>query len=99
MFRVTNAAAATLREACQEEGIPPDSAGIRLTGTVDDSGTLSLEVLLQEEPEPSDQVSDQEGIKVFVAPEVAEPLSGLELDLAEDDEGSELRLQDQETGD
>lgn len=99
MFRVTSAAAATLRDACEEEGLTPDSAGVRLAGTVDESGTLSLEVLLQEEPEPTDQVSEQEGIRVFLAPEVAEPLSELELDLEEDEQGSaELRLQDQDTG-
>lgn len=95
MFQVTSAAATQLREACQEEGIASDSAGVRVAGTVDESGTLSLEVMLQEEPEATDEVSEQEGIRVFVAPEVAEPLSGLELDVASDEEGSKLRLQDQ----
>lgn len=95
MFQVTSAAAAQLRDACQEEGLTSDSAGVRVAGTVDESGTLSLEVMLQEEPEATDEVSEQEGIRVFVAPEVSEPLSGLELDVAEDEEGSKLRLQDQ----
>lgn len=98
MFRVTSAAAATLLEACQEEGMASESAGVRVAGTVDESGTLSLEIMLQEEPEPTDQVTDQEGIRVFVAPEVTEPLAGLELDVAEEEEGSKLRLQDQSAG-
>lgn len=98
MFRVTSAAAATLLEACQQEGMASESAGVRVAGTVDESGTLSLEIMLQEEPEPTDQVTDQEGIRVFVAPEVTEPLAGLELDVAEGEEGSKLRLQDQSSG-
>lgn len=68
MFRLTSSAAATLLEACQAEGMSSESAGGRVGGTVDESGTLSLEIMLQEEPEPADQVSDQEGIRVFVAP-------------------------------
>lgn len=98
MFRVTSAAAATLLEACQEEGMTSESAGVRVAGTVDESGTLSLEIMLQEEPEPTDQVTDQEGIRVFVAPQVAESLAGLELDVTEGDETSKLRLQDQGSG-
>lgn len=95
MFQVTNAAAATLREACEEEGMASDSAGVRISGTVDDSGTLSLELMLQEEPEPTDEVNNQEGIRVFLAPEVSEPLSEFELDVAEEEDGARLQLQEQ----
>lgn len=72
-----------------------ESAGVRISGTVDDSGTLSLELMLQEEPEPTDEVSNQEGIRVFLAPEVSEPLSEFELDVAEEEEGARLQLQEQ----
>lgn len=72
-----------------------DSAGVRISGTVDDSGTLSLELMLQEEPEPTDEVSNQEGIRVFLAPDVSEPLSEFELDVAEEEDGARLQLQEQ----
>lgn len=72
-----------------------DSAGVRISGTVDESGTLSLELMLQEEPEPTDEVNDQEGIRVFLAPEVSEPLSEFELDVAQEEEGARLQLQEQ----
>lgn len=71
-----------------------DSAGVRISGTVDDSGALSLELMLQEEPEPTDEVNDQEGIRVFLAPEVSEPLSEFELDVAEEEDGARLQLQE-----
>lgn len=96
MLQLTDAAAATLASACQEEGMAPDSAGVRVSGTMNDSGTLSLEVTLQEEPEPSDEVNEQGDIRLFVAPEVSEPLSELELDITEDEsEGPQLQLQEQ----
>lgn len=99
MLQLTDAAAATLRDACEEEGLPADSAGVRVSGTADDSGTLSLEVTLQEEPEPTDHVSDHEVIRLFVAPEVAEPLSSLELAISDDgQEGAQLQLQEQGAG-
>lgn len=96
MLQLTNAAAATLAEACREEGMAPEEAGVRVSGSVNETGALSLEVTLQEEPEPSDSVSDHENIRLFVAPEVAEPLSTLELDITEESEsGQTLQLKEQ----
>ncbi|MPZ87829.1 MAG: hypothetical protein GEU81_07095 [Nitriliruptorales bacterium] len=98
MLQLTSAAAATLGEACLEQGMPPESSGVRVFGSVDQTGQLALQMTLQEEPEPADEVSDQKGIRVFVAPEVAEPLSDLEVDVAETAEGPRLQLREQGTG-
>jgi Fe-S cluster assembly iron-binding protein IscA len=47
---------------------------------------------LQETPEPTDEVSEQEGISLFVAPEVAEPLSDALVDVAQTPDGPQLEL-------
>lgn len=97
MLQLTSAAAATLADACREEGMEPQEAGVRVSGSVNETGALSLEVTLQEEPEPTDTVADHDGVRLFVASEVAEPLSDLELDIADDGEGGQLQLQEQGT--
>lgn len=98
MLQLTSDAAATLAEACREEGMGPDEAGVRVSGSVNEGGGLSLEVTLQEEPEPTDAVSEHEGLRLFVASEVAQALSDLELAIAEGgQEGQTLQLQEQGT--
>ena len=39
---------------------------------------------------PADQVSDHAGLRLFVAPEIAEPLSGAVMDVVADDGESQL---------
>jgi Fe-S cluster assembly iron-binding protein IscA len=47
---------------------------------------------------PSDLVSDHSGLRLFVAPEIAEPLSGAVMDVIAEDGESQLIFRPAENG-
>jgi len=102
MFQLTSNAALTIGEARRASQIPP-SYGVRLSGRRSPSGDVGLEITFVEAPAASDTVSEQHGTQVFIAEEVAGPLSEIALDVSPVvDDGSsptiELVLRPQEPG-
>ena len=81
MFQLTSNAALTIGEARRESQIPT-SHGVRLSGQHSPSGSLGLQITFVEEPAPSDTVVEQHGTHVFIAEEVAGPLSQAALDVS-----------------
>jgi len=79
MLRITSQAATLLSQARAESGAP-DGAGVRFFAHA--SSETGTEIGLDFVPGPAegDQVSEQEGVSVFVAPEVAEPLKEAVID-------------------
>ena len=79
MLRITSQAATLLSQARAESGAP-DSAGVRFFAhAATETGTeIGLDFVPQ--PAEGDQVSKQEGVPVYVAPDVAEPLKEAVLD-------------------
>jgi Fe-S cluster assembly iron-binding protein IscA len=51
---------------------------------------------LTEAPAEGDEVTDQAGTEIYIAPEVAEPLAGTVLDIEQTPEGAQLILKPQE---
>lgn len=96
MFQVTHAAAGQLVEARRQRGLP-DNAGIRLSGDPRPDG-LALGLAFAELPAEDDQVMEQDGLKVFVGAELAEPLSSMALDLEDTPDGPRLALIESEDG-
>lgn len=93
MLTVTNKAAAVLKAAKTAQGAPPE-AGVRIVkGMVpDDSERSALAVgfAISEDPAPDDEELEQNGLRIFVAETLIEPLDGRTLDVREADDGPEL---------
>lgn len=94
MLQVTSAAATQLAQARESQGLP-DTFGLRVYGEPQPGGGISLGLAFAELPAEDDQVSEQEGTRIFVAPEVIEPLATAALDVEETPEGVKLILTEQ----
>ena len=91
MVQVTEAAAALLGGALRARQHPP-SAGIRVSGTKRDDGRLELGLDLAERPADTDQVSEHDGTRLFVASEVAEQLANATIDIQHTDGRTRLTI-------
>jgi Fe-S cluster assembly iron-binding protein IscA len=96
MLQVTSNAALTIAGVRDQQGMP-ETMGIRITaGPASNSDSAaSFQLGFVEEPMAGDQVTETEGTRVFVAPEVADVLSNATLDFAE--ESGRLILTEQQT--
>jgi Fe-S cluster assembly iron-binding protein IscA len=94
MLQLTSAAATQLAQARESQGLP-DSFGLRVFGEPQPGGGVSLGLAFAEVPAEDDQVSEQAGTRLFVAPEVVEPLATAALDVEETPEGVKLILTEQ----
>ena len=97
MLQLTHAAANQIAEARQAQGLP-ETAGLRLFGEPRPGGELALGLTFAEVPAEGDEVTEQEGTRMFIAPEVAEPLASAALDVQETADGAKLILKDQGEG-
>lgn len=97
MLHISPQAVQALTEVRDAEG-HPESSGLRIFADVDPESDADpvLAVAFVEEPEQDDEVSEQEGVPVYVAPELAEPLSSSVMDVQEGPQGRELILRAQE---
>jgi Fe-S cluster assembly iron-binding protein IscA len=80
MLRLTPVAAQMLTGAREQRGLPSEY-GVRVSGDVDDSA-VDLRLGFMPEPREGDVVTEQQGIRLFIARPLAEPLSRAELDVA-----------------
>jgi Fe-S cluster assembly iron-binding protein IscA len=86
MLQVSSAAAESLRQVRDEQGFP-ETYGVRVFGADGPQGP-GLGIGFAEGPGEGDQVSDADGTPVFVAPEVADGLSEMALDVESDATGN-----------
>lgn len=89
MLQVTSSAMSTFEQAREAQDLPED-AGVRIYAQRDEQGEVGIALAFAEEPESDDQVTETDGTQVFVAPELAEPLSDSVLDVRDAEEGQEL---------
>lgn len=94
MLLLTNAAANQVAQARESQGIP-EAFGLRVFAEPQPGGGVEIGLTFAEVPAEDDQVSEQEGTKLFIAPEVVEPLASAALDVAQTPEGSKLVLTQQ----
>jgi len=88
MLTITQKAAEKLIEARQSTGAP-DSYGVRLSAaSPPEGGSPSLAVAFVPQAQPGDEVTEQQGVTAYVAPEVSKSLDEAKLDVA-GEEGSE----------
>lgn len=93
MLQITDAAVAALEEARTAQQVPDDH-GVRVSAQPDpdDDANTVLALGFIEAPAEGDQVTDQAGTDIYIAPEVAEPLADTVLDIEETPEGAQLIL-------
>lgn len=94
LFQISDAAADVLREARAAQDLP-DSYGVRVSAQADESGQAALALAFAEQPAEGDQVTEQAGTPLYVAPELAEPLATTMLDVEQTPQGPQLSLVDQ----
>lgn len=89
MLQMTDRAADLLRNL-RDEAQLPESAGVRIYSETASSGEPTLSIGFTPDPMPADQVADHAGLRLFVAPEIADPLSGAVMDVIADNGESQL---------
>jgi Fe-S cluster assembly iron-binding protein IscA len=90
MLTITQQAAAVLVENRRSAGAP-DSYGARLfAATPPGGGARRFALDFVPEAEPGDEVTKQEGVTAFVAPEVTKVLDEAVLDASPTESGAEL---------
>ena len=95
MLIVSSRAIALLKDAKRAEGAS-SNAGIRIRhNNLDDSkasAAISIGIAISEEPVPSDESFEQDGLRFFVEDRLSEPLDGRTLDVRDENEGAKLVL-------
>ncbi|HEX5267526.1 MAG TPA: hypothetical protein VFW24_12200 [Acidimicrobiales bacterium] len=97
MFQVTHAAATQLMEVRRERSLP-ESAGLRVFGEPRPGGEVALGLTFTEVPAEDDQITEADGLPVFVGTEVAEVLASVALDVESTSEGPRLTLTEIDSG-
>ena len=89
MLQITPDAATFLSELRRGHDMP-DTYGLRVFPESTASGKVSIGLGFTDDPLDGDQVTEQDGLRVFVAPELAEPLDDAEIDVAAEDGTSRI---------
>jgi Fe-S cluster assembly iron-binding protein IscA len=87
VLQITHAAAELLEEVRREQDVPEDH-GLRVFAETANPEEVTIGLGFTETPADGDLVSEQEGLKVFVAPEVAAPLSDSAIDVTPGNNGA-----------
>jgi Fe-S cluster assembly iron-binding protein IscA len=89
MLKVTSEAAYVLKAA--REGVTTPTAGLRIKRSDNPNDPWDdFRIGFQQDPDPTDQVFEQDGLRVFVAAEVAHELGNRVLDVDATAHGAEL---------
>lgn len=89
MLQMTDRAAELLNQIRTTSDIPSE-AGVRIYAEQTAGDQVSIGVGFIDNPLPGDQVTEQGGVKLFVAPEVAGPLDRTMIDVTRDNGESQL---------
>ena len=88
MLKLTHDAAKLITEA-RTRAAMPDTYGLRLFAEPTAEGS-NVAIAFAPAPERGDEVIEQDGLPVYVAPEVAEPLAAATIDVAQTPNGPDL---------
>ena len=91
MLQLTSAAAAQVVRVRQTQGLP-DSVGLRVFGRPRPEGGMAVTLSFTDLPAGDDMVTEQEAVRMFVAPEVAYELSTAAIDVEPGPGGAKLVL-------
>ena len=82
LITITDAAAGRIRYLLEKRGKP--AAGLRLGTATKGCSGLSYEVDYVDAPDPADDVVEDKGVKLYIAPQSLMYLIGSEMDYVED---------------
>ena len=92
MLQITSQAAALLQRQRAEAGLP-EHFGIRIYAEASRNGTgPRLCFAFGEDPVDGDQVTESEGTRVFISPQVAHRVDGMVIDAEQSPKGAHLVL-------
>ena len=89
MLQITHGAATFLSELRRGQEVP-ETYGLRVFPESTEPGEITIGLGFTDAPAEGDQVTEQDGLKVFVAPELATPLEDAAIDVAGDDGATKL---------
>lgn len=92
---MTHGAAALLTHIRQTSDVP-ESYGVRVFPQEVGENEVSIGLGFTEQPMEGDQVTEQDGLRLFVAKEIAGPLDSTTIDVAGENGGSQLVFRPQE---
>ena len=87
MLQITNGAATFLTELRRGQDVP-DTHGLRVFPESAEPGEITIGLGFTDSPLEGDQVTEKDGLKVFVAPELAAPLNEAAIDVAAETDGA-----------
>lgn len=96
MLEITQGAAALLTELRKGQDVPEDY-GLRVFPETAQPGEVTIGLGFTDQPAEGDQVAEQEGMKVFVAQELAAPLEDAAIDVTQQDGDSRLIFRPKDT--
>ena len=89
MLEMTSRAATLLTDLRRESDIP-NEAGVRVYSDKNEQGQPTVAIAFAADPMPGDAIAETDGVRLFVAPEVAEPLDEAVIDVTAEDGASQL---------
>lgn len=99
MLQITPDAAQLITALRRGQDVPDDH-GLRIYAEASEPGEITIALGFTDAPATGDQVTEQDGLRVFVAPEVAAPLEDAAIDVTPADDGAQrlvFRPQDEAT--
>lgn len=91
ILQVSETAVSVLEEARTAQEIP-GTFGVRIFANAGEDGQGSVALAFTEEPIAGDQVTEQSGTEIYVAPDLAEPLASSVLDVEHHPTGPQLTI-------
>ncbi len=89
VLQITHGAASLLTELRRGQDVP-ETYGLRVFPESNEPGEVTIGLGFTDAPAAGDQVTEQDGMKVFVAPELAEPLQDAAIDVTKADGAERL---------
>lgn len=93
MLTLTTGAVAAIRDITQQPGLPEDS-GVRIAATFAGNGSPAFEIAVAAMPEPTDEVVEADGARVFLDPEASVAFEDKALDAEVHEDQVRFRIED-----
>jgi Fe-S cluster assembly iron-binding protein IscA len=88
VLQITHDAAQLITALRRGQDVPEDH-GLRIYAEASEPREVTIALGFTDSPGKGDQVTEQEGLKVFVAPEVAAPLEDAAIDVTPANDGAQ----------
>jgi Fe-S cluster assembly iron-binding protein IscA len=89
VLQITHGAATFLSELRSGQDVP-DTYGLRIYPETTEPDEVTVALGFTDAPADGDQVTEQDGLRVFVAPELAAPLADAAIDVSANEEATRL---------